>query len=387
MKKLLIIAMVFLLSFSTYGDFSEVTADSILDNQNKLKYVESQLYETQNAINQINYQASQVSQEAKKIDQLVLETETDIQLIEAKIAEAEGKLSELSYEKSVLANNLAEAQEQFAVATEHLTGPSGDYIDYIIMSDTPEVMNNRIEQLNIAYATYESAVAKYEADKVYNQSKEGTVLLERQQLEKDKEIVLSKREFVQEQLTKKTEILGQLEQEKNNHIEANNELEQASVELVSIIDTMQKEAVRTASYTVVREKQGADDKLHWPSDASNRVTSQYGTRTHPISGEVHKHTGTDIGAASGTGVLAAENGVVIHSGWINGYGNTIIIDHGDDLSTLYAHNSRLTAKSGDKVKRGEKVAEVGSTGNSTGPHIHFEVRINGKAVDALPYLQ
>lgn len=387
MKKIIMLIMVVLLSVGTLNGVGEVSADSILDNRNKLKYVESQLYETQNAINQINYQASQVSVEAKKIDQLVLETQAEIELIEAKIAQAEGKLSELSYERSVLANNLAEAQEQFKVATEHLTGPSGDYIDYILLSDSPEVMSHRIEQLNMAYATYESAVEKYEADKIYNQSKEGTVLLERQQLEKDKAVVLNKQNFVQEQLTKKVEMLGLLEQEKSNHIEANNELERASVELVSIIETMQREAARTASYTVVREKQGANDKLHWPSNTSNRVTSEYGKRTHPITGVEHTHTGTDIGAAAGTSVLAAENGVVIHSGWIKGYGNTIIIDHGEELSTLYAHNSRLTVKSGDKIKRGQKVAEVGSTGNSTGPHIHFEVRINGKAVNALPYLQ
>lgn len=387
MKKLIGLGLAALIMSGGIG--GTASADSILDNQNKLKYVESQLLETERAIDEINYKASEVSQEAQKIDQLVLQTESEIAIIEQKIAKAEEDLGAINYEKSVLANNLAEAQKQFALATEHLTGASGDYVDYILTAESPEIMNSRIEQLNIAYTTYENAVAKYEKDKVYNQSKEGTVVLEKQQLEKDKEIVLNKRDFVTEQMNKKVELLGQLEMEKENHVESHSDLEQSSVELVSIIETMQKEAERTASYTVVRSSaaESPDGKLHWPSNTSNRVTSKYGTRTHPISGKVHTHTGTDIGAASGTDVLAAENGVVIHSGWINGYGNTIIVDHGESMSTLYAHNSKLTVKSGDKVSRGDKVAEVGSTGNSTGPHIHFEVRINGKAVDSLPYLQ
>jgi murein DD-endopeptidase MepM/ murein hydrolase activator NlpD len=237
----------------------------------------------------------------------------------------------------------------------------------------------------MAYAIYQSAVDKYEKDKVFTQSKEGTVLLEKQQLEKDREIVLNKKAFVQEQLEKKNQLLGKLVEEKDSHMNSYSELEQASTELVSVIETMQREAERTKSYTVVRQE--IDGKLGWPSNDSDRMTSDYGERIHPISGKKHVHTGLDVGAASGTAVLAAENGVVIHSGWIKGYGYTIILDHGDNMSTLYAHNSKLSVKAGDEVKRGQKVSEVGSTGNSTGPHIHFEVRIAGKAVPPLPYLQ
>ena len=130
-------------------------------------------------------------------------------------------------------------------------------------------------------------------------------------------------------------------------------------------------------------------KLGMPIDPSYRVTSNYGTRIHPITKVEKKHTGIDFGAPSGTSIYAAESGVVILSEYWSGYGNCIIIDHGNGLWTLYGHikNGGLLVKEGDSVKRGETIAKVGSTGNSTGPHLHFEVRKNEVPVNPSSYLQ
>jgi murein DD-endopeptidase MepM/ murein hydrolase activator NlpD len=119
-----------------------------------------------------------------------------------------------------------------------------------------------------------------------------------------------------------------------------------------------------------------------------RLSSGYGTRIHPITGVKKTHTGIDLAAPQGTDIHAAEDGVVIVAEWWSGYGNTVIIDHGDNVWTLYGHirNGGIKVEKGQKVKKGEKIAEVGSTGNSTGPHCHFEVRINGNPVDPMPYL-
>jgi murein DD-endopeptidase MepM/ murein hydrolase activator NlpD len=119
-----------------------------------------------------------------------------------------------------------------------------------------------------------------------------------------------------------------------------------------------------------------------------RISSGYGTRIHPITGVKKKHTGVDFAAPQGTDIHAAEDGVVIVAEWWSGYGNTVIIDHGDNVWTLYGHirNGGIKVEKGQQVKKGEKIAEVGSTGNSTGPHCHFEVRINGNPVDPMPYL-
>ena len=122
----------------------------------------------------------------------------------------------------------------------------------------------------------------------------------------------------------------------------------------------------------------------WPL-GSRRVTSQYGWRVHPIFGTSRYHSGIDIAANYGEPIWAAAGGTVIHSGWLGGYGKTIIIDHGGGLTTLYAHNSKLTLGVGATVKRGQTVALAGSTGYSTGPHLHFEVRKFGEPVNPYKY--
>ncbi|MFF2890009.1 murein hydrolase activator EnvC family protein [Paenibacillus sp. NPDC057967] len=130
-------------------------------------------------------------------------------------------------------------------------------------------------------------------------------------------------------------------------------------------------------------------KLGMPIQGKIRVTSSFGTRTHPITGKKHTHTGIDFGAPQGTAIYAAESGVVIVSQLWSGYGNCIIIDHGNGLWTLYGHirNGGLLVDVGDQIKKGQKIAEVGSTGNSTGPHLHFEVRKNEVPVNPSGYLK
>ncbi|MEO0539342.1 MAG: peptidoglycan DD-metalloendopeptidase family protein [Cyanobacteria bacterium P01_A01_bin.105] len=119
---------------------------------------------------------------------------------------------------------------------------------------------------------------------------------------------------------------------------------------------------------------------------AGRITSRFGTRTHPVLGYRRFHGGIDFGASTGTPVNAADSGRVIFSGWYGGYGNAVIIDHGGGITTLYGHNSRLLVSEGQTVQQGQAIAAVGSTGLSTGPHLHFEVRRNGNPVDPLGFL-
>jgi len=122
----------------------------------------------------------------------------------------------------------------------------------------------------------------------------------------------------------------------------------------------------------------------WP--ISGPITSEFGWRTHPIFGSARFHSGLDIGGDYGMPIHAAASGVVIEAGWIGGYGNTIMIDHGGGIATLYGHNESLAVSVGQQVSQGEVVAYCGSTGNSTGPHCHFEVRVNGEPVSPWDYL-
>ncbi len=116
----------------------------------------------------------------------------------------------------------------------------------------------------------------------------------------------------------------------------------------------------------------------WPVNGT--VVSGFGMRWGRM------HEGIDITASTGTPIWAAAAGTVIHAGWLGGYGNLVVVDHGDGLATAYAHASAILVSVGQSVSQGETIALVGSTGNSSGPHLHFEVRVNGDAVDPLFYL-
>lgn len=126
----------------------------------------------------------------------------------------------------------------------------------------------------------------------------------------------------------------------------------------------------------------------WPLPGHTYISSGYGSRVDPITRKAGAfHTGIDIPAPTGTSVLAAASGKVILSGWYGGYGNCVIIQHANGIQTLYGHNSALLIKKGDTVSQGQAIAKVGQTGRATGPHCHFEVRVNGQHVDPMPYLK
>ena len=127
-------------------------------------------------------------------------------------------------------------------------------------------------------------------------------------------------------------------------------------------------------------------EMAWPVPGYTRITSNYGMRTHPITGIYKLHTGVDIGAPMGANFVASNDGIVTKAEYNGAYGNMIIIDHGGGISTLYAHGSEILVTVGQKVKKGESVLKVGSTGYSTGAHAHFEVRVNGQEVNPLPYI-
>jgi len=129
-----------------------------------------------------------------------------------------------------------------------------------------------------------------------------------------------------------------------------------------------------------------DLQMIFPLPFSVPLTSDFSRRYHPILREWRLHTGIDLAAATGTPVYAAESGRVVRAEYMTGYGNTVIIDHGGGIATLYAHMSRIEVTNGQMVARGREVGRVGSTGWSTGPHLHFEVRIKGVPVDPKPFI-
>ena len=122
-------------------------------------------------------------------------------------------------------------------------------------------------------------------------------------------------------------------------------------------------------------------------DGASRLSSEFGLRVHPIHGRRQLHHGIDVAAKPGTPIRAMEAGTVIHSGWHGGHGKAVVVRHANGVETLYAHASRTLVRVGDRVSAETPLALVGSTGKSTGPHLHFEVRVQGNPVDPLAYLE
>jgi murein DD-endopeptidase MepM/ murein hydrolase activator NlpD len=131
----------------------------------------------------------------------------------------------------------------------------------------------------------------------------------------------------------------------------------------------------------------SNSQIAFPTAKGTPITSRFGWRIHPIKGDRRFHTGIDFGAAMGTPIYAIAPGRVEFAGERGGYGNAVIVNHGGGKSTLYGHASKLYVKEGQQVTRGQIIAAVGSTGMSTAPHLHFEVRVNDKPINPRPYLQ
>ena len=216
----------------------------------------------------------------------------------------------------------------------------------------------------------------------------------RAQLEKDKERVITAKE---EQLAKKAE-LDVKKEEQNTQLRAVNKVLSEINKNIETMEAMEvqldAEQKRIQELIRSRERKQNDDgtlgsysggSMVWPTPSTRYITSVYGWRTHPVLGNRRFHNGIDIGAGQGASILAANGGTVIYSGVNGGYGNCLIIDHGGGIKTLYGHCSKLLVANGEKVSAGQLVAYVGSTGLSTGPHLHFEVYVNGSTVDPMSY--
>lgn len=184
---------------------------------------------------------------------------------------------------------------------------------------------------------------------------------------------------LQERRTLQLEVQAELANRIDAWLFEADERAQASEEFTALI------RAETAAATGLRPGSASLKGFIMPT--SGRIGSAFGPRVHPIFGAVREHTGVDIGSRTGNPIWASKDGRVIFSGWKGGYGNTVVMVHGDGtVTTLYAHMSVIRANVGDVVDQGELVGEIGSTGFSTGPHLHFEVRVNGIPKDPVAFL-
>ncbi|WP_274362546.1 murein hydrolase activator EnvC family protein [Paenibacillus thermotolerans] len=230
-------------------------------------------------------------------------------------------------------------------------------------------------------------------------------IADKQTVEMKKKDVEAQLDYVSQLLAQTVELKRTLEKKQANRQVAiasleskEDNLEELSAEqeqqLLKLADTQAKlvkkqQEIKNKNKKKSTVKKYTGGQLTWPVPSSERITSEWGTRIHPITKKKHTHSGIDIGAPNGTTIVAAASGTVILAQWYGGYGNCIIIEHKEGFRTLYGHirSGGIKVKVGDEVSAGQKIAEVGSTGNSTGNHLHFGVYVNNESVDPLPYLK
>ncbi len=217
--------------------------------------------------------------------------------------------------------------------------------------------------------------------------------LQQEQIEENKqrtEAILVTLEIERRDLVSDRLLLEEKEQEVQVELESVRDLlaaVQADIaEIEGEITALEKDAAAVEAAIRAAQSSGGENPgiLSWPVDAS--ISSPFGYRIHPISGVRKLHTGLDLNAASGTTIRAAGSGTVILASWYGGYGNAVVIDHGGGLSTLYAHQSSIAVSVGQSLVVGDTVGYVGTTGYSTGPHLHFETREWGTPVNPMNYL-
>lgn len=270
-----------------------------------------------------------------------------------------------------------------------------NYLEVILGANSFSDFANRVELLKRVIRSDYNLILEIQKQKAAIEAKKAQLEQDKRQLDA---LAAEAEKTQQEIAAKKAEQQKVLDAAKSNKAAAAQMEQDLNAQLASVRNLIQQrlaaaEAARQAAQQASSDEGGggSDDNyvqgtgaMGWP--CSGPITSPFGYRTHPIFGTTIFHAGIDIGVDYGTPIHAADSGVVVYSGWISGYGNAVIIDHGGGISTLYGHNQSLAVSEGQSVSKGSVIAYAGSTGNSTGPHCHFEVDVNGSPVNPMGYL-
>ena len=341
---------------------------------------------------QINKTNNDISSTKKELDQVTKDkklTLSDIDSLDKKIGSAETQIANLENDIKDLENEIVIAEENIkysedayakkdATRQERLIAyykcGSLSFWDTLLASESITDFFYRYRLMD-EIVSYDNKLLK-ELDDDKKAIEEQKVALENNKTvcENKKEVAEAQKVALKDTKEVRVTYLSKLEKTEDL-------LEESIDELQKKADALTEELKKLASSSTNSTYTGGT--MTWPLPGYYTITSKFGNRLHPVLKVYKMHTGVDIAGAgcNGKNVVAAADGKVINAGWISGYGYTVMIDHGGGIVTLYAHSQKLLVKVGDQVKRGQAIMLVGSTGYATGPHVHFEVRVNGKYVD------
>lgn len=375
MRKYILILIIFILISNICVC---VFAEDITDLQEKSNTITESLNETNNRLQAVQDQLSSNMQELQELDSQIASSQEEINKIDTDVNDLVKQVEEKE-------KKLEEAQEQYdkiqalvdARMLKIYATPKFQTIQVLLES------KNVTEFLTTYYAIQEATKADKNLMKSVKEEKDEIEITKKILIEKKEQIVTSKKTQ-----QKKAQVLSNTKKMREYYISKlsteEQELQAKIDEYNNQVSEIEAEIKLLALNSISADYIGGP--MIWPTPGYTTITSEYGMRTHPVTGAYKLHTGVDIGAPLESSFVAAANGIVSKATFSPAYGNMVIIDHGGGVQTLYAHGNEIMVQVGQTVSAGTEILKVGSTGYSTGPHAHFEIRINGQTVNPLDYL-
>lgn len=368
----LLILTVFILSMS----FANNIADEIRRRERELEEIRQQLEKVSERMDENQALQSTTNQNINRTNQQIRALESEIQSLNNNITQTEKAILQKEKEIEVLEEIIEDKTELLnqRLRVMYKSGTVG-YLEVLFGAEDLTDFLSRVDMLQKILTHDQNLITSLEESHYELEQQKLTLVETQEQLVR----LFDSKLVAQNDLNASLRRLYAYKESLLKDEEALAEQEEQNLRLANEITEKLKQLELAPTYV--------GGEMMWPVPGHFTISSPFGHRIHPITMNPSTHTGIDIQAPMGASVLAAQTGTVIHSNWLGSYGKTIMIDHGGGYVTLYAHNSELAVKVGDVVRKGDQIALIGSTGFSTGPHLHFEVRINGEYVDPLPYVR
>ncbi|MGB3202868.1 MAG: peptidoglycan DD-metalloendopeptidase family protein [Nodosilinea sp.] len=354
----------------------DLVAQSIQDLQNKQKTLEQQRNQLQQQQNEIQNRQADSESNLQNLENNIVYTANQISQTEYQLSQAEKELKDFEAQLKKAEDDYEEVRTGTVARLQYLQRQQGsEGWAVLLQSQNFNEFLDRQYQLKRVYAADRQVLADLKAKAEAIQKQKAAVEEKRNQVALLQQQLLSQKQQYEAEANTEKQLISRLKDQRGALEAAEAQLARDSEQIAGLI--RQKIAASTG---VIR----GTGRFVFP--ANGNISSGFGNRRHPILGYSRFHAGIDFAASQGTPIYAADSGRVIFSGWYGGYGQAVIIDHGGGISTLYAHASRLLVSEGQAVQQGQAIGAVGSTGLSTGPHLHFEVRQNGNPVNPVAYL-
>ena len=376
---------------------SSITSESIREKEGQISEAQSEKQQLQSALTDIKALKEQLEGEKASLESYVVALDSNLEEIQQKIAELNGLIEEKEEEIRETEEELEAAtlkqEEQYAAMKQRIQmmyEQNDDYyLETILSAESFGDILNKLDYIQMVVDYDDQKLEEYILIREYVEVCKEELDAEKEVLDEAK-IGVEKEEASLAQLisAKETEIVVK-QGDINNKAAAIAEYEadiKAQNEIIASLEAAVAEERKRIAEESGRKLTYDGGMFAFPAPSMTRISDEYGNRMHPILGVEQFHNGVDMAAPNGSPILAAYDGEVVAAAYSGSMGNYIMIDHGDSLYTIYMHASALYVSKGDLVAKGQKIAAVGSTGRSTGPHLHFSVRKNGSYVSPWGYL-